>query len=82
MSEFIVYYFQKRFLLGTTGSTLEDAIQIVLGKLLTDDMMVKFSLDGKRGKRSFKSEFSSVYDAVAGIKLKRFLFLLDCKPSQ
>ncbi len=67
----LLYFLQKHFLVGTGGSTLNDAFQRSIQKIMSDDLAVKFSLKGKRGKKSLQ-DFSNLIMALKG-----FLILIS-----
>ena len=63
---------QIRILKGCGGSTIEDAIQLMVKKLMVDDLAASHSSKGKGGKLSF-GQYSNVCEAMIGTRNLNYL---------
>lgn len=61
---------QERFLIGTGGSKLEEAVKRVMEKLLSDEVAVRYSFKGARGKLKF-SEYQGIVLSLEGKKMMK-----------
>ena len=64
---------QITILKGCGGSTVEDAIQLMVKKLIVDDLAASHSSKGKGGKFSF-GQYSNVCEAMIGTRNFHYLF--------